>query len=56
MICQIVSSILATPRMFADDTSLTAVGKTLDEDEKRAHEDLMNVRKWLCAHKVSLNI
>ena len=39
--------------MFVDDTtSLTAVGKTLDEVEERANE----VRKWLCANKLSLNI
>ena len=46
----------STPRMFADDTSLTAVGETLDEVEERAHEDLVNVRKWLCANKLSLTI
>ena len=27
-----------TPRMFADDTSLTAVGKTLNEAEEIANE------------------
>jgi hypothetical protein len=32
MICQIDSNMM-TPRMFADDTSLTAVGKTLNEAE-----------------------
>ena len=34
-----------TPIMFADDTSLTAVGETLGEVEERANEDLVNVRK-----------
>ena len=31
-----------TPRMFADDTSLTAAGETLNEVEKRANEDLID--------------
>ena len=33
----------ATPRMFADDTSLTAVRKTLNEAEEIANKDLNNV-------------
>ena len=45
-----------TPRMFADDTSLTAAGETLSEVEKRANEDLKNVRNWLSANKLNLNI
>ena len=45
-----------TPRMFADDTSLTAAGETLNEVEKRANEDLKNVRNWLSANKLNLNI
>ena len=45
-----------TPRMFADDTSLTAAGETLNEIEKRANEDLKNVRNWLSANKLNLNI
>ena len=31
-----------TPIMFADDTSLTAVGETLDEVERRANENLVS--------------
>ena len=42
--------------MFADDTSLTAAGETLNEVEKRANEDLKNVRNWLSANKLNLNI
>ena len=42
--------------MFADDTNLTAVGETLDEVRERADVDVGNVRKWLCANKLSLNI
>ena len=45
-----------TPRMFADDTSLTAAGETLNEVEKRANEDLKNVRNWLSANKLNLSI
>jgi hypothetical protein len=32
------------------------VGETLDEVQKRANEDLINVQKWLSANKLSLNI
>ena len=35
---------------------MTAVGETLDEVQKRANEDLINVQKWLSANKLSLNI
>ena len=45
-----------TPRMFADDTSLTAAAETLSEVEKRANEDLRNVHNWLSANKLNLNI
>ena len=45
-----------TPRMFADDTSLTAAGETLSEVEKRTNEDLRNVHNWLSANKLNLNI
>ena len=40
--------------MFADDTNLTAVGETLDEVKERAGVNMGNVRKWLCANKLSL--
>ena len=45
-----------TPRMFADDTSLTAVGKTLNEAEEIANKDLKNIKVWLSSNKLSLNI
>ena len=45
-----------TPRMFADDTNLTAVGETLNEVRERAGVDVGNVQKWLRANKLSLNI
>ena len=45
-----------TPRMFADDRNLTAVGETLEEVRERTGVDMGNVQKWLCANKLSLNI
>ena len=45
-----------TPRMFADDTSLTAAGETLGEVERRVNEDLSNVHNWLSANRLNLNI
>ena len=45
-----------TPRMFADDTNLTAVGEILDEVRERAGVDVGNVQQWLRANKLSLNI
>ena len=45
-----------TPRMFAYDTSLTAVGKTLNEAEEIANKDLKNIKVWLSSNKLSLNI
>ena len=45
-----------TPRMFADDTSLTAAGKTFNEAEEIANKDLKNVKAWLSSNKLSLNI
>ena len=44
-----------TPRMFADDTNLTAVGETFDEVREKAGVDMGNVQKWLRANKLSLN-
>ncbi len=43
-----------TPRMFADDTNLTAVGETLGGAEKRAGDDLGNVQKWLSLKSINL--
>ena len=36
---------MTTPRMFADDTNLVALGKTLGEAEESASVDLRNVKK-----------
>ena len=45
-----------TPRMFADDTSLTTYGKSIEEIELGLNEDLEKIRLWLQANKLSLNV
>ena len=48
-----------TPRMFVDDTSLTAYGaygKSIEEIELGLNEDLEKIRSWLQANKLSLNV
>ena len=42
--------------MFADDTSLTAYGKSIEEIELGLNEDLQKIRLWLQAKKLSLNV
>ena len=42
------------PRMFADDTNLTASANSLTDLE--ANSDLENLRKWLIANRLSLNV
>ena len=44
------------PRLFADDTNLTASGGTIDDVENAVNSDLENLRMWLNANKLSLNI
>ena len=38
-----------TPRLFADDTNLTATGKPVEEVERAMSGDLEYVKKWLLA-------
>ena len=45
-----------TPRLFADDTNLTATGKTVEEVERAMNGDLECVKNWLLANKLSLNV
>ena len=45
-----------TPRMLADDISITANGKSIDEIELELKEDLGNIRLWLQANKLSHNV
>ena len=44
------------PRLFADDTNLTAPGKSISDVEIAMNSDLENLRKWLIANKLSLNV
>ena len=44
------------PSMFADDTNLTASGQCIKEVETAVNSDLENLRKWLMANKLSLNV
>ncbi len=40
--------------MFADDTTLTVSGKSMQEVEGAINYDLANVKRWLCSNKLSL--
>ena len=46
----------ATPWLFADDKSKPVAGKSINEIEVRLNHDLDNIKKWLVAKKLSLNI
>ena len=46
----------SSARMFADDTTLTASGKTISDAEVAINNDLANVKQWLSANKLSLNL
>ncbi|CAB4036019.1 Hypothetical predicted protein, partial [Paramuricea clavata] len=41
------------PRVFADDTNLTAAGESINDVEAAMNSDL---EKWLIANKLSLNV
>ena len=42
--------------MFADDTNLTASGERIEEVESAINGDLLGVKEWLLANKLSLNL
>ena len=44
------------PRLFADDTNLTASSHSIADIEIAANSDLENLRHWLVANKLSLNV
>ncbi|CAB4017371.1 Hypothetical predicted protein [Paramuricea clavata] len=44
------------PRLFTDDTNLTASGDSIIDLEIAVNSDLENLRKWLIANKLSLNV
>ena len=44
------------PRLFADDTNLTVSGDSMTCLKAVVNSDLENLRKWLIANKLSLNV
>ena len=47
---------ITRPRLFADDTNLTASGDSMNDAEFAVNSDLENLRNWLIANKLSLNV
>ena len=43
------------PRLFADNTNLTASGDSIPRLETAVNSDLENLRKWLIANRLTLN-
>ena len=46
----------SSARMYADDTNLTITTNTITKASETANEDLENVKQWLLANKLSLNL
>ena len=46
----------SSPRMFADDITLTVSAKSIQEVEGAINHDLANVKRWPCSNKLSLNL
>jgi hypothetical protein len=44
------------PRIFADDTTLTVSGKSIQDVEVAINHDHTNVKQWLSANRLSLNL
>ena len=42
--------------MFTDDTTLTASGESVLDAEVAINHDLANIKQWLSAYKLSLNL
>ncbi|CAB4029995.1 Hypothetical predicted protein, partial [Paramuricea clavata] len=47
---------ITRPQLFADDTNLTASGDSMNDAEFAVNSDLENLRNWLIANKLSLNV
>ncbi|CAB4045102.1 Hypothetical predicted protein, partial [Paramuricea clavata] len=47
---------ITRPRLFADDTNLTASGDSMNDAVFVVNSDLENLRNWLIANKLSLNV
>ena len=43
-------------RMYADDTNLTLIGTSLKTVQEKTNCELDNVKQWLLANKLSLNV
>lgn len=46
----------ATPRMYADDTNITVASHSVTEIEHLINHELGNLREWLIANRLSLNV
>ena len=46
----------ACAKMFADETNITISGSSLTDLEQETNSELLNLQRWLKAHKVSLNV
>ncbi len=46
----------SSTRMFADDTALTVSGRSIQDVEVAINHDLTNVKQWLSANRLSLNL
>ena len=46
----------ANPRMYADDTNPTITGESVSDIEEKLKHDLKNLKLWLLANRLSLNI
>ncbi|CAB4030539.1 Hypothetical predicted protein, partial [Paramuricea clavata] len=46
----------SSTRMFADDTTLTVSGKSIQDVEVAINHDLTNVKQWLSVNRLSLNL
>ena len=44
------------PRLFADDANLTASGDSIPYLENAVNSDLENIRKWLIANRLTVNV
>ena len=46
----------SSPRMYADDTNITLPGNCIRDIEETLNRDLMNIKDWLLANKLSLHV
>ena len=46
----------ASPRMYADDTSISLAAANVSDLENKINRELINLNRWLKANKLSLNI